>query len=286
MKNRVESIKAKLRNISKTSNKNHQLTLTRYFQERLLYRLSKSVYKDHFFLKGGVLIYALEGEASRPTLDLDLLARKIAADGDLIKNIFQEVCSLDYEEDGVNLEAGSIETSIIAKEGNYSGVRVKVRVSLGNIKQRLQIDLGFGDVIVPGPIKMMYPTLIEMDQPEVWAYSTESLIAEKFEAMIDLAELNSRMKDFYDVYRILSRANYNLQSLEEAITRTIQRRGTPLSDNHPIFKKSFHQDERRLLQWAAFLRKADLDASLPFSEVMKIIKEKLEPIYKRVQEQD
>lgn len=155
--------------------------------------------------------------------------------------------------------------------------------SLGNINQRLQVDLGFGDVIVPGPVRMIYPTLLEMDGPEVWAYSVESLIAEKFEAMIDLAELNSRMKDFYDVYRILTRSNYDRQVLEKAITSTIGRRGTPISENHPIFTERFYTEERRQKQWAAFLRKARLNESLEFSLVMKVITEDLQAIYERLQ---
>lgn len=279
MRNNTESIKAKLRNISKEGERSHQLTLTRYFQERLLFRLSKSAFKDHFFLKGGVLIYALEGEASRPTLDLDLLARKIEADGEKIKAIFREFCEIQYEEDGVSFDTGNLEIAEIVKEGNYSGIRVKVLAFLGNIRHRMQIDIGFGDVVVPGPINLQFPTILEMDSPELLAYSIESLVAEKFEAMISLAEFNSRMKDFYDVYRVLHANNYDEEMLQKAIAGTIARRNTSLSTNHAIFSVQFEADEKRNSQWKAFLKRANLEESLAFSDVMDLIKKKLKPIY-------
>lgn len=279
MKNQIESIKAKLRNISKESNRSHQLTLTRYFQERLLFRLSQSDFQDRFFLKGGVLIYVLEGETTRPTLDLDLLARKIEADREKIKAIFQEVCRIPSPGDGVVFNAESLETSEIVKEGNYPGIRVKINANLGNIRQWMQVDIGFGDVVVPGPVSLRFPTLLDMPPPELLAYSTESLIAEKFEAMINLAELNSRMKDFYDVYRILRVGKYDERILQKAIADTITRRKTTLSLNHVIFSDQFKGNERRNAQWQAFLRKANLNSGLSFSEVMDLIKEKLYPIY-------
>lgn len=283
MKNRIESIKAKLRNISKKENKNHQLLLTRYFQERFLFRLSKSTVKNHFFLKGGVLIYVFEGEKSRPTLDLDLLAQKIKIDQGKIRDIFHNVCGIKSEEDGVNFDLKTIQSSEIVKDGKYSGIRVKVIVSLGNIRQRMQIDIGFGDIVVLGPVSMTYPTLLEMENPKILAYSIESLVAEKFEAMIDLAELNSRMKDFYDIYRILINSKYNLKVLERAVRSTFTKRSTIYSNNHVLFSNEFQENERRNLQWKTFLRKANLDESIRFSEVMDLISKKLKPIYDRLQ---
>ena len=136
MNDNAQSIQMKLKHLSKTQNRNHQLTLTRYFQERLLFRLSISKYKKNFFLKGGALIYALEKELSRPTLDLDLLAKKIKSDNLIIHKIFETVCSIEFPEDGVIFDAKRIETSEIVKEGKYSGIRIKVPVSLGKIKSK------------------------------------------------------------------------------------------------------------------------------------------------------
>ncbi len=282
MKGSIQSIKTRLLNLSKKHNKNHQLTLTRYFQERLLYRLSQSGYKSRFLLKGGVLVYALEQLASRPTLDLDLLARDLSADSSTILAIFQEICQIESVEDGVFFDVASLETEDIVKEGNYPGIRVKVYASLGKIRQRLQIDIGFGDIVIPAPVSMSFPTLLEMDPPEVMAYSIESVISEKFEAMIDLADLNSRMKDFYDVYQILLKHTYELSILEEAVRATFHRRETIRTEEHIIFSEAFHQDENRRKQWNAFLKKSRLNEDLDYSTVMSLISQVLEPIYRKI----
>lgn len=283
MINIAQSIQAKLKQLSQAKNRNHQQTLTRYFQERLLFRLSVSKYKNNFFLKGGALIYALEKEVSRPTLDLDLLAKKIKSDTKIVQEIFKTVCSITFPEDGVLFDAEKIEASEIVKDGRYSGIRVKLTASLGQIKQRMQIDIGFGDVIVPAPVEMNYPTLLEMEIPVIYAYSVESLISEKFEAMIDLSELNSRMKDFYDVFRILQKGDFDKDNLQIAITQTCKNRGTILPENHPLFTKEFAGDNTRNIQWKAFLKKANLDQSISFEEVMDLIGKELKPIYKEIQ---
>ncbi len=278
----AQSVQMKLKHLSKTKNRNHQLTLTRYFQERFLFRLSISKYKNNFFLKGGALIYALEKELSRPTLDLDLLAKKIKSDTQIVHGIFRTVCNITFAEDGVLFDADKIETLEIVKEGRYSGIRVKVPASLGKINQRMQIDIGFGDVIIPAPVEMNYPTLLEMQIPLIYAYSVESIVSEKFEAMIDLSELNSRMKDFYDVYKILKKGNFDKGYLKKAIAQTINTRETIMPDDHPIFTKNFATDNMRNIQWKAFLKKANLDQSILFEEVMSVIKEELKPIYNEI----
>ncbi len=284
MINIAQSIQTKLKDLSKAKNRNHQQTLTRYFQERLLFRLSVSKYKNNFFLKGGTLIYALEKELSRPTLDLDLLAQKIKSDTQVIHKIFETVCRIKFPEDGVVFDTKKIETSEIVKEGKYSGIRIKVPVSLGRINQRMQIDIGFGDIIFPAPVEMDYPTLLDMESPIIKAYSTESLVSEKFEAMIDLSELNSRMKDFYDVFRILRKGNFDKGNLKKAIIQTFKNRATVLPDNHPLFTKDFAEDNTRNIQWKAFLRKANLDQSISFDAVMNLIAFELEPIYNEIRE--
>jgi predicted nucleotidyltransferase component of viral defense system len=207
MKNSVTSIQARLRNLAQVDGKNYQLILIRYFQERLIYRLSVSNYIDNFCLKGGTLLYALEQEKSRPTLDIDFLGLKMSPEQSHLKEVFSEICQKDDDQDGVIFNLDSLVTSEISKEGKYSGVRIKVEALLGTMRQTLQIDIGFGDIVTPRPIFMVYPTLLLMNQPHIWAYSIESVIAEKFEAMIDLAETNSRMKDFYDVFHLLKAQN-------------------------------------------------------------------------------
>jgi predicted nucleotidyltransferase component of viral defense system len=282
MKNSVTSIQARLRNLAQADGRNYQLILIRYFQERLIYRLSVSNYCDNFCLKGGALLYALEQEKSRPTLDIDLLGLKMRSEQLYLKNVFTEICQKNDEQDAVTFNLDSLITSEIAKESKYSGVRIKIDAFLGTMRQTLQIDIGFGDVVTPKPVFMVYPTLLVMNQPHIWAYSIESVIAEKFEAMIDLAETNSRMKDFYDVYHLLQSNNFQKDMLLEAIIQTFRKRQTLFKAQHPLFNEAFGTDEKRLFQWQVFLRKTKLETSLDFQIVMKAIRDNLLPFYERV----
>ena len=264
MKNHIVSIQARLRNLAQADGKNYQLILVRYFQERLIYRLSVSNYCDHFCLKGGALLYALAQNTSRPTLDIDFLGVKISSEQSYLKHIFTEICQKAIEQDGVIFNVESLVTSEIVKEGKYSGVRIKIEAFLGNIRQTLQIDIGFGDVVIPKPVFMVYPTLLAMNPPHIWAYSIESIIAEKFEAMIDLAETNSRMKDFYDIFHLLQANTVQKDTLKKAIVETFKNRRTETQFPHPIFSADFAQNERRLIQWQAFLRKSKLEQIIDF----------------------
>lgn len=278
MKGNIASIKARLKKYSKQEGRIHQFTLIRYFQERLLYRLSKSEYRNHFLLKGGALVYALQKESSRNTLDIDLLAKKLKADGKELVEIFREVCDQEFE-DGVTFDLQNILAAEIIKEGNYSGIRIKIPAKLGTIQQSMQIDIGFGDSVTPGPIEMDYPTLLDMEKPNLLVYSIESLIAEKFHAMIDLAEYNSRMKDFYDVYTILNTNSIDKNTLKTAIQNTFKRRNTKVRSKHSLFTLAFHKDKSRNNQWLTFLKKSKLNSELTFTDVLRFIKEELEEIY-------
>ena len=174
---------------------------------------------------------------------------------------------------------------LITNEGAYPGIRLKIGASLGNIRQVMQIDIGFGDVVTPAPTRMDYPTLLAMESPRVQAYSIETIIAEKFEAMIDLAQINSRMKDFYDVYRLLQGEHYEESTLNQAVTNTFDWRQTAANPEHPLFTDDFATDQKRMGQWMTFLRKSGLDTRLEFTEVMETITQKLLPIYQRIANQ-
>lgn len=277
MKNPTHSIQERLRAVARSGGKDFQLILTRYFQERLLFRLSRSSFFSDFCLKGGALLYAYEKEASRPTLDIDLLSLKIQIDAERFKGIFQEICGITFPVDGIQFEIGKMTVREIMEQRDYAGLEIKVPVLLGNMKQLLKIDVGFGDVVTPPPSFMTYPTLLEMEAPEIKAYSTETIIAEKFEAMIDLAEANSRMKDFYDVYQLLSKNHFDPKTLLEAVRQTFKRRNTELSSNHPLFHPAFAENPARIALWKNFLRRTNLDEGLAFSEVMEVIRERLKP---------
>lgn len=279
MKDISASIKARLLVIAQKSNKKFELILLRYCVERLLFRLGESPYKNMMYLKGGSLIYAWEKEDTRPTRDIDMLAKSIQNDLETIKHVFQEIASIQCEEDGVSFDVNNIYTEIIQKEGGYSGVRTNVTAFVGaKTHSKIQIDMGFGDIVI-APTEMNYPTFLEMKAPVLQVYSRESVIAEKFEAMIDLAEQNSRMKDFYDVFCLLEKGKYNKNILKEAIRSTFAQRKTPYIENAIIFSNEFISLKK--IQWEAFLRKNNL-VSLNFETVLAKIKMELQPIYENI----
>ncbi|MDX2247311.1 MAG: nucleotidyl transferase AbiEii/AbiGii toxin family protein [Bacteroidia bacterium] len=282
MKNSIPSIQARLKAIAEQENTAYQLVLIRYFTERLMYRLSTSTYRQHFCLKGGVLLYAHERESSRPTMDLDLLGLHISNDQEQMKAVFQTICQIECPEDGVSFLHETIEASEIKKEGRYSGVRIKIDGRLGNIRQMSQIDIGFGDIATPAPVEMIYPTLLPMPAPKILAYSLETVIAEKFEAMITLAAQNSRMKDFYDVYRLLENFEIHDAILRTAIQNTFRQRETLIEQDHVVFSSEFARNARRQQEWGAFLKKMGRFTevkSLTFEEVMFVIQNRLKQIY-------
>ena len=198
------SVKAKLLNISRNEKLGYQMLVTRYLQERLLYRLSISQYHDHFVLKGGALLYAHERFMARPTLDIDFMGHYIDNDKETVKKAFAEICAIPYQQDGVTFYTETLRTDDIAVEKKYPGVRLTLSASIDTIRQDVSMDIGFGDVITPCPSELDYPNLIDgFPATNILAYSLETVIAEKFQTVIVRAEANSRMKDFYDLYTIL-----------------------------------------------------------------------------------
>jgi predicted nucleotidyltransferase component of viral defense system len=266
------SIHARLLNIAKKGNLSFQLVIIRYLQERLLYRISLSRYAGNFCLKGGVLLYFYSKEMTRPTKDIDFLGTNIPNDKSFLVAAFKEICTMHYQNDAVNFISDTIVAEEIADRDQYPGVRLFVIAELNTIKQRLQIDVGFGDVVVPKPVLLSYPTLLsESEIPLVQAYSLETFIAEKFEAMIDLSTINSRMKDFYDVYCILSTQQLDKKNLKQAILETFRNRNTSYTMDHAIFSPEFAKDRNRLQLWNSFLRKNHIDQNLEFGEVLNLI---------------
>jgi len=206
--NKAASIRARLKNIADKEHKQFDFILMLYFIERLLYRLSISRYSDMFILKGGLLLYTILDEKARPTKDIDMLARELASNLDALKEVFTEIASISID-DEVIYDTNSITTERIKEDADYEGVRIKLTAHMQNMRKVLQFDIGFGDVIVPKPQSMEYPTLLDMDRPVLKAYSKESIISEKFEAMLYLAEANSRMKNFYDIYNLCNNFEFD-----------------------------------------------------------------------------
>ncbi|MDR3245456.1 MAG: nucleotidyl transferase AbiEii/AbiGii toxin family protein [Prevotellaceae bacterium] len=276
-----KSIRDNLMKLAKTEKLNFQAIVTRYLHERLIYRISVSNFADNFFLKGGALIYAIEGLHVRPTMDIDLLATHLSNDINSVKQVFTDICNIRYDDDCVRFDTEKIVVSEIRKEDKYNGIRVILNTSFDSIQQRLQIDLGFSDIIVPAPVSLEYPVLFsELKKPKIKAYSVETVIAEKFHAMITLGNLNSRMKDFYDVYLLLSdeKVGIDIEILKTAITGTFRNRNTEFADNSELFSEDFYSNKNRLIMWNSFLRKIKSEP-LDFEEVVKYITSRLSNIY-------
>lgn len=286
MKNPSASIRARLLNLAKDQGLSFQLVLIRYLQERLLFRLSKSIYRNNFYLKGGALIYAYEGSKTRFTLDIDLLGRDIENNKQAIETAFTDILSLTYQADGVWFNTKTIQTQEITEQDKYNGIRLFVETGFHTVQQRLQIDIGFGDVLQPAPHNdLEYPVLLaESEIPIIQAYAPETIIAEKFQAMIELSSANSRMKDFYDVYNLISTKKINPTKLELGIRATFKNRGTSYSDNHSLFQAEFFSDPKREKMWKAFLNKIGQDKDLSLQEVGKVINLTLKPIWEKLKD--
>ena len=282
IKNYGKSNRTKLLNLSKqTKGADYNLILLRFVQERFLYRLSLSAYRENFFLKGGALLYAHERFAARPTRDMDFLGDHISRDKENIKRIMLEICSIACEEDGVTFDCGEDDIWLedITVEKEYNGTCVHMTVHMDTIVQQFSIDVGFGDVIVPQPAHLDYPLLIDgLPAVNVEAYSLETVVAEKFQTMIDRGTINSRMKDFFDVYTILKANKVDDSLLKEAVVEVFANRGTQLDAENVVFSDDFAQDETRQTMWRAYLKRIKYKEELAFPEVMDVVRGRLQPM--------
>lgn len=276
-KNIGKSIRMRLLNLAKEEKQEYMKVLVRYLHERMLFRISSSPYKRHFLLKGSSLLFALDRFKARPTIDIDLLGERISNDKDNLKVVFEKICSIECEDDGVFFDASSLELEPIAIDKKYPGTCVKIEAHLDTIVQQVSVDIGFGDVVTPYPLPLDYPLLLsDVPAVELYAYSLETLIAEKFHAMVDRDESNSRMKDFFDVYQLFTNHEIDRTLLAEAIICTFKNRNTPYRKHLALFSDAFATDKIRNTWWSAFLKKIRWKEQVDFSAVMKCIKENLQ----------
>ena len=280
IKNYGKSIRARLLNVAKQEEVSYQTILTRYFQERLLYRISQTRYRENFYLKGGALMYAYERFAARPTLDIDFLGTHISNDGKRIAEAFREICAVDCKEDGVLFACDKIVPQNITEFKDYHGVRLSIPVAMDTIAQVLTMDIGFGDIVTPHPVSLDYPLLLEgLPEASILAYSTETVIAEKMHAIIDLADQSSRMKDYYDIYHLLTSFQYDASILQDAINHTFENRHTPYNAGTMFFREDFPNHPQMQVRWSAFLRKAAINSVLSFTEVVRWLQDTLRPYW-------
>jgi hypothetical protein len=254
--NVAASVGQKVRNIARQRNEDFALVLTKFALERLLFRLSQSKHRDVFVLKGALLFELWTQERYRMTRDADLLARGDNSP-ERFTDIFRDVCTIAVVDDGLRFDPQTVTAERITEDANYQGVRVTFMGYLENARIPIQIDIGFGDVVTPAPAEAEFPTLLNFPAPKLLAYPRETVISEKFEAMVKLGIANSRMKDFYDVWKLSREFGFDGLLLSEAVKKTFERRQTDLPiEKMPVaFTDEFYQDEIKQKQWKGFCEK-------------------------------
>jgi len=282
-KNLPASVKARLANLAREQKEDFQELLSRYGRERLLYRLSVSEFQERFVLKGALLFAYWTGAPHRPTRDMDLLGY---GDPDIavLEKVFRDLCAIEVQPDGLVFQADSVKGERIKDEEKYEGVRLHMTALLEKSRIPLQIDVGFGDRVVPAPEEIDFPTLLDFPTPHLKSYTRESMVAEKFEAMVKLGMLNTRMKDFFDVWTVSQEFAFDGPTLSRAIEATFETRGTAVPNELPLaLTAEFHDDREKNAQWKAFLNKAKLNVEgKSLAEIAEALRAFLIPVSEAV----
>lgn len=273
------SVHARLLKRARSEGRTFNELLQYYAMERFLYRLSKSEHTERFVLKGALMLQLWGGPLTRATKDIDLLGRPMITVHELI-DIVQSCLAVDVDDDGLRFDPTSVAGAAIRLAANYDGVRLRARARLGTARIALQIDVGFGDVVTPAAQEIEYPTLLDFPAPRLLAYTPESSVAEKFEAMVVLDMANTRMKDFLDIWILAHALEFKSEVLTKAVDTTFQRRRTSLPTEVPVaLTSTFHSAAAKQAQWTAFLRKTRIEgATPPLDEVAGLIEAFLMPI--------
>lgn len=273
----VQSIKDRLKNVARENSRLYQEVLTTYALERTLFRIGLSKYKDNFTLKGGIFLYAFyDKDYPRSTTDIDLRADRISGERESLLSIFSDIFRIKFD-DGIEYDESTLRAREITKQDDYKGLNISVTALLGNSRLPVSIDVGFGDVVVPAKKEITFPVLLNMEAPQIYSYSMESTLAEKFEAIVSLGYANSRLKDFYDIYVILRDGQIDLVMLKEALVQTFRNRNTSF-DDIVVFEPSFAQDSERLKRWNSFVKKKRALVQVPFESVVAKIQDFFAPI--------
>lgn len=254
------SVHRRLLNGARERGTDFQFTLLRYGSERLLYRLSRSPHADRFVLKGGLLLLLWPDQLHRPTRDVDLEAHGDATPEQL-RGVFREICRQPCPEDALRFDEDSVEAAQIIAAQEYGGVRVTLLAYLGRARIHLQVDIGFGNAITPAPREHDFPTLLPFPAPRLRTYPIETVVAEKFEAMVRFGRSNSRMKDLRDLTTFARRREFDGRLLGAAVVATFARRATSLDDLDDILDPEFFEDADLGQRWRAYCRTSDLDDS-------------------------
>ncbi|MCL2779553.1 MAG: nucleotidyl transferase AbiEii/AbiGii toxin family protein [Polyangiaceae bacterium] len=277
-KNLAASVHGRLQNRARTSKRLFQELLQYYAMERFLYRLSKSPHRSRFILKGALMLHVWDAPLARATKDLDFLGRMDNSLENLAR-VIREVCTADVDPDGMAFDPATVKTERIKEDANYEGVRVRFVGLLGKARVAMQIDVGFGDVVTPAAEIITYPTLLDFPAAKLSGYPRETVVAEKFQAMVYLRTMNSRMKDFYDVWLLASQYAFGGELLAKAVAATFANRGTVIDVAPIAFTPDFTEQLSTRAQWSAFRSRLP-NAQCPekLSEVVTVLAEFLLPV--------
>ena len=252
------SVRARLLNLSRTTGQSNDLLLTRYALERLLYRLTKTDHAKRFVLKGAILMTTWFDDPHRPTRDIDLLGFGDPRPDEMLK-VFREICSVE-ENDGVQFDVDKLEVTANREDLAYGGLRLQTYAIISGARPRIVIDIGFGDSVEPGVEELELPALLDQPRPSLRAYARETVVAEKFQAMVMIGQANSRLKDYYDLWLLASSYEFDLDRLADAIAATFKRRGTAIPTDVPDgLKPEFYEDRAKTAQWRAFIEDVAVD---------------------------
>jgi len=282
-RNIAASVKARLQNIAREGDNTFAELLQLYVMERFLYRLSQSDYADKFILKGALLFAVWEPEYERrTTMDIDLLG---FTDNSLdhLEHIARAVCETEVENDGIQFDLENIRAERIKEDADYEGVRIRTFALLERSRIPLQVDIGFGDALVPDAVGATFPAILDFPAPQLRCYHQLTVIAEKFEAMIKLGSLNSRMKDFYDIWNIIQHEEISGAELQKACTATFEHRKTPFNLDDDFFGADFAQSPEKQTQWTAFIRKQGIQDIAPnsFEDITTQLQDFFRPLVER-----
>lgn len=276
-KNTGASVRALLLNIARKERRDYNALLVQFAQERFLYRLSVSPFSARFILKGALLLRAYPLPAARPTKDIDFLGQEITNNLQMLEKTFRTIL-MAHHNDGVEFLPETISVEEIAGQAEYPGVRARVRCLIGGARLSLQIDVGFGDVIVPRPVEMVFPVLLQFPSPHLQVYSLESSIAEKLEALAKLGLLTSRMKDIYDALFIATHHSFHWKDLHGAIVATFAQRNTSIDAISNILSDTFSVNREKQKQWSAFLKLQAGGFQLQLPEAIPRLKAFIDPV--------
>lgn len=272
--NTAASVRQRLLNRARQDKRPFNELLQYYAMERFLYRLSESAHAQRFILKGALMLRVWQAPEARPTMDIDMLGKTDNSTAAVMAQV-AEVLATVVEEDGMQFDPASLQPEAITQDADYQGLRIRFAGTLSGARVTLQLDIGFGDAVHPAAEMASFPTLLDSPAPQLLCYSRESAIAEKFQAMVNLGELNSRMKDFYDIWLLARQFDFAGAQLAEAIKQTFARRNTPIPEALP-FGPAFIAAKQT--QWRAFHKRLQ-QPNLPeqFDEIADVLSTFLAP---------